>query len=263
MRKLQSNFIPLAGGALLDLLSPGYCRECRREVQLSAVPYCTDCRQRIRWIFWACWRCGAVLPQPAGAGSNAASAVTDCGSCDRHGRLAAATAIAGLYDGPLRSAIVRYKFHGDVGVRPLLLEAAQHAATRPWMESALRAAEVLVPVPQHWTKTFWRGRNPLLELAEDVAAGSFLEVSLPVASLLRKRRWTPPQVRLSGRLRRRNLRGSFALSCDRLRARRIVLFDDVVTTGTTLAECTRVLRRAGAESVAIIVLAGAPRTVER
>lgn len=259
-RRAGAAVVPLAWDALFDLLSPGYCRECGCEVGASDAPFCPVCLQRVRWIAWACPCCGTMLPPPSAVPRELE--FTDCGRCALHGRLATATAVAGIYDGPLRSAIVRYKFHGDAGVRPFLLEAARRAAMRPWMERSLLEAEALVPVPQHWTKTAWRGRNPLLDLAQESAIGSHLGPPLPVVSLLRKRRWTAPQVRLSGELRRCNLRGSFEVAPWPLRLRRVILFDDVMTTGTTLAECTRVLHRAGVESVALIVLAlveNAPR----
>ena len=172
------------------------------------------------------------------------------GSRFRFDRVAA----AGVYDGVLRSAILRYKFHRDEGVRPFLVEVAARAARRSWIRDHIAGADALVPVPQHWLKALWRGWNPVGELAGSLASG-LRSRPLPVLPVLRKTRWTTPQVDLSGIVRRRNLRRAFAVRPGEKLPRRVVLFDDVLTTGTTASECARALKRAGVETVVVVALA--------
>ncbi len=246
---------------ILELLAPGFCRECGREEPGGDFAYCEECRRTIRWLARACPACGNPLAaEPALPSRSEPSPV--CGYCAdkdfRFDRVAA----GGLYDGVLRSAILRYKFHGDRGVRPFLVEVALDAARRSWMYDHVRRADVLIPVPQHWTKSLWRGWNPVLELAEEVAAHLAPDLApgrrLPARSLLRKAHWTAPQVDLSGKVRRKNLRRAFTVRRGAEVPQRAVVFDDVMTTGTTASECAAALKRAGVESVALLALARSP-----
>ncbi len=112
-----------------------------------------------------------------------------------------------------------------------------------------------MPVPLHWTRLFARRYNQagLLARALGRVAGR------PVApDLLVRRRRTPSQGRLSAAGRSRNVRAAFALAPRRvaeIRDRRVLLVDDVFTTGATVYECARTLRRAGAAGVDVITLA--------
>lgn len=244
---------------MLELLAPGFCRECGREGLRGDRAYCDECRATIRWLTHACPACGnPFAASPRLAWHLVASPRRPiCGQCVRSRFGFDRAAAAGIYDGVLRSAILRYKFQGDEGVRPFLVEVATHAARRSWIRDFVGEAEALVPVPQHWTKSLWRGRNPVGELAEAVAA-SVSPSPLPVLAVLRKTRRTTPQVELSGRIRRSHLRRGFAVRPGERPPRRVVLFDDVMTTGTTASECARALKRAGARSVVLVTLARSP-----
>jgi ComF family protein len=114
-----------------------------------------------------------------------------------------------------------------------------------------------VPVPLHWTRLFARRYNQAGLLAHAIRAAG----GPPVAPdwLVRRRR-TPSQGRLGPAARTRNVRGAFALRPGRsIRGQRIVLIDDVLTTGATVEECARILRRGGAEFVGVLTLARALR----
>jgi ComF family protein len=116
---------------------------------------------------------------------------------------------------------------------------------------------LVLPVPLHWTRLFARRYNQAGLLAHAIRAAG----GPPVAPdwLVRRRR-TPSQGRLGAAARARNVRGAFALRPGRsIRGKRIVLIDDVLTTGATVEECARVLRRAGAEFVGVLTLARALR----
>jgi ComF family protein len=136
-----------------------------------------------------------------------------------------------------------------------------------WMASAgaalLAEADLVVPVPLHYVRLVRRGYNQSAWLAAEVSRQS--GVRLSVDALKRVRR-TPIQGGLSADGRRRNVQGAFRVRRSRqklVRGRRIVLIDDVLTTGATVEACARTLRRAGAACVDVVTLArvAGPRAV--
>lgn len=124
----------------------------------------------------------------------------------------------------------------------------------------------IVPVPLHASKLQQRGFNQseliagesLRYLRENLGAGFSLEVAA-----MKRRRETPSQVGMTRDERRENLRGAFAITVPALvRNKQVLLVDDVLTTGATVAECTRVLRRAGAQRVWVATVARAVRVTD-
>jgi ComF family protein len=145
----------------------------------------------------------------------------------------------------------RFKFGRDLAAGRVLSEVL--------IEQAQRAPpplpDVLVCVPLHRTRLRERGFNQAVELARPLARTLGIALS---NDLLERTRDTRAQTGLDAIARRRNLRGAFAVSAKRPIPRHIALFDDVMTTGSTVRECARVLRRAGAERVDVWALARAP-----
>lgn len=172
-----------------------------------------------------------------------------CGGCGLlldPGEQIGAGISAYVYGGPMAEAVRRLKYGRRTELGPVLGEMLAHRAV-----SLSGEVDAVVPVPLHRARLRRRGFNQAALLALPVARA--LGVPL-VTSELRRLRDTPPQAGLGAFDRARNVRGAFIA----LRSpARVLLIDDVRTTGATLAECAEALTIAGAERVLTLVLAGA------
>jgi ComF family protein len=153
----------------------------------------------------------------------------------------------GSYEGPLRDLIHLYKY-GKIKTlaRPLgdLLAAAIPRHER---------FDAVTPVPLHWLRRWQRGFNQSELLARDIAR----RTGIPVVRPLRRLRSTSVQAGLSNTRRRQNVAGAFG--CRPILAKRILLVDDVLTTGATAAACALALKRAGAARVTLLTVARVDR----
>ena len=240
-----------AAGGLVDLVLPPRCILCARTVE-TAGTLCAPCWQGIAFLGEPCCACcGLPFPYAAGEGSLCALCLAHPPGFDRARSVMS-------YDDHSRRLILALK-HGD------RLQGVP--AFGRWLARAgavlLEDADLLVPVPLHWTRLWRRRYNQSALLAQAVAAVVRREGrSKPVAAtgLLRRRRRTPSQGHRTRSQRALNVRAAFALSPGAaVKDRRIVLIDDVLTSGATVEECARVLRRAGAARVDVLTLARAVR----
>ena len=125
-------------------------------------------------------------------------------------------------------------------------------AVQTFEQRQARTPDVIVPVPLHHRRLLWRGFNQSLEISRSLSK----RLDRPVLKNgLTRIRNTPPQTRLGLRERRVNIKDAFLADTGQIRGRRVLLVDDVYTTGSTLRECARTLRRAGAFGVDVLVLA--------
>lgn len=140
-----------------------------------------------------------------------------------------------LYDGRAAQAVKRLKYERASPIRDPMarMMAARHFITDD---------EMVVPVPIHWTRRFERGFNQSEWLASQMPQS---------ARVLRRIRATRPQVGLNRAARQRNIVGAFAAS-PLVKGRRVVLVDDVITSGSTVLACREALRQAGAAEVRAI-----------
>ncbi len=232
---------------ILDLLYPPRCEACGR---LQRDPICDECAAAIELIQPpVCETCGEPFDPRA-------QAAPKCAQCRQGGRRAFSVArSAAYYDGGLADAIRRFKYHGQMVLgKPLaqiMVEALQNG---PGADLGAETVDVVCAVPLHESRLRERGFNQSEVLAELVAEA----IGKPLKSLLRRTRATLPQVELPAASRAANVRGAFEARLQEvIEGQRVLLIDDLFTTGATLTESARALRGAGAAEVRIFALARA------
>jgi ComF family protein len=223
------------------LIYPPRCSFCRSPLadQGRAV-LCPDCERELRWIVDPqCPCCG--LPYPPGGSSHL------CGDCLLRPPFYDQARAVVVYQGQVTGAIQRFKYRKEY-----LLSGALG-----WLGNRLKGEkpdfDTLIPVPLHPKRLRERGFNQALLLSrtlEDIPSKKIKP------RLLKRIRHTPPQVRLDPDERRQNVRGAFEIDTPGVvRGKDILLVDDVFTTGATVNECARVLKKAGAGRVSVYTLA--------
>ena len=156
----------------------------------------------------------------------------------------------GSYEGTLRQLIHLFKYSG---VRPLAHPFGRFLTQALPREAAF---DLIVPMPLHWFKQWQRGFNQSDLLAAEISR----KWNVPVRKVVRRQKTTAPQAGLTNAKRRANVRGAFRFAAGRrLDGLRVLLVDDVVTTGATASACARVLKRAGAAHVSLLALARTDR----
>lgn len=232
-------------GEWLDRLLGVHCLLCRAPLTAAAggaTPICEGCLEGLPWNLNPCARCAAPLPEESDG---------LCGGCLKRAPPWSAAFAPLRYDEPLDRLIKRFKFNAGLSDGRLL--------TRLFIDALVERDEpppaLILPVPLHRSRLRERGFNQSRELARPIAEA--LGVAL-ADELCRRIRPTAVQSHLPAKERRANVRGAFALGGE-LPAKHIAVVDDVLTTGHTAAEITRLLRDAGAERVEIWTLARAGR----
>jgi len=253
----RTSFRRAAGTAartLLDLLYPPLCRSCRRRIpEHDGRNFCDECWKQIEFIREpTCRICGASLEDYLPEGRK-------CPWCPLEEIAFDQAAAVARYDGVLREAIHWFKFRYKVGLKASLGKLMLQGLEDHY--SAERF-EVIVPVPLHWWRRRQREFNQAYLLAEPLAKAR--EIPLLEQLIVRRRRTRPQSRIVSHPDRRRNIAGAFAVrEPDTLRGKSVLLVDDLYTSGSTVNECARVLKEAGAKRVCVLTLAraqsGGPR----
>lgn len=236
------------GRGALDLLLPPHCLTCDAEVRYHG-GFCADCFRSVHLISDpACLRCGAPLTSAAEA--DAAGACPRCAAAPPPwGRARGALA----YDEASRRAILPLKH----AVRTELADALAPLMLRAG-KTLLAEADVLVPVPLHRTRLFARRYNQAALLAIAVARRSGHPV---VPDALQRLRATASLADKDHIARAREMHDAIAIRPRRrgaIAGRRVLLIDDVLTSGATAGACTRALLAAGAQGVDVLVAARVP-----
>jgi len=231
--------------AALSFLYPETCQICGNERASPRQGYvCSACRQNVRFIRPPyCQRCGL----PFEGDITTPFECANCHDLELHFR-SARSAVAAR--GTVLEAIHRYKYHRALWFEPflselLISEAVPALAGERW--------DWIVPIPLHPTKERQREFNQARRLAARLSAASGIAVH---DRLVERIKPTETQTQLSRQSRADNMRGAFAVRDPRsVKDRRVVLVDDVFTTGATTSGCARALRAAGAAEVCVWTVA--------
>ncbi len=229
--------------ALLTAILPPRCLKCGVVVD-TAGALCPACWTKLSFIDPPCCAC-CGFPFEFHQGDGAL-----CGGCMREPPDFARARSVLRYDEASKELILRFKHADRTGSAP---------AFAAWLKRAggelLVDADLLAPVPLHWSRFLARRYNQAALLTGELAR---LTGKPAVQDLLIRRRRTPSQGGLGAAGRESNVAGAFRVHprhADRLKGQRILLVDDVFTTGATAAACTRTLRRGGAQAVDVLTLA--------
>ncbi len=220
------------GGSFTDGLSNILCRSCFDSIQPYEDPVCSHC--------------GVSLPI---RGFEEAMKIRcrDCGEGDYY--LDSVRSL-GPYEGPIRIAHHAFKFEGMENFKTTIADKiVQHVPPFFW-----ESVEALVPIPLSPEKERERGYNPSFLLAGEISR----QTRIPVRLFLKKVRSTKPQMSLDKTERLKNPKNAYAVLETAIIPQKIVLVDDVFTTGSTLEECARVLKKAADAWIGAVVFGRTP-----
>jgi ComF family protein len=225
------------------LILPRRCLACGTPV-VGEGALCAECWPAVRFLGPPlCAACGFPFEFDPGAGAL-------CGSCAAELPPFERARSVFVYDAASRGPLLAFKHADRTDAAPTFARLMASAAA-----DLLPDADMIVPVPLHRRRLLARRFNQSALLAQALGREAAIEA---VPDLLVRTRHTPSQGGLSGSARRRNVTGAFAVRkgmADRIRGARVLMVDDVYTTGATVGACTAVLLRAGALAVDVITLA--------
>ena len=239
-RKIYSGFF--------SLIFPDDCRICAEPLHdVSRIPVCRRCLLKPEPLAaeYFCVQCRSAFRSSFPLDEQGL-----CGLCRRGVRGFDAAYSFGFYENELRALIHLFKYGRVQTLAKPLGRLLALALPRE------QAFDLIVPMPLHWRKRWQRGFNHSALLASEIGRRS----NVPVKNALRRIRFTPTQAGLTNAKRRKNVSGAFlARKTAALDGKRVLLVDDVMTTGATAASCARALKIAGAKQVTLLTLARVDR----
>jgi ComF family protein len=228
--------------AILDFLLPPLCLNCYEPVGEHQT-LCPSCWKAIHFTAPPCCaRCGLPFDVPVEAG-------TLCGECLTSPPTYTSARSAMIYDEASKRLVLSFKYGDRLHVVPALAGWMQRAG-----ESFLADADMIIPVPLHRWRLFLRRYNQAALLAQALSRNTGKPVEI---DCLQRRRATKSQGKMNREKRKQNVKNAFCFThrgIDKIKGKNIILIDDVLTTGATVNECSRVLLEAGAERVDVLTL---------
>ncbi len=232
---------------LADILFPPRCIICGGSPERGGkAPFCSDCLRKVSFIKPPlCTCCGLQFADTGGANHL-------CGDCLSKRPFFSTARALGIYDTILLDTIHLFKYGGNILVGERM---GRVMAGHRYDSLSISEFSLIIPIPLHPKKLRERGFNQSLVLGREIAKK--FSIPLDFDTLIRKND-TKPQVNLGRSERMKNVKGAFMVrQKERIEGERILLVDDVYTTGSTVNECARVLRAAKASDVAVLTLARA------
>lgn len=222
--------------ALFDLVLPRTCAVCGKPLGLKERQICSDCLADVPYTYHWLLEHNEMADRFNGL------------ILDSSSRYEYAVSLFFYRKGsPYRNITRALKYHGNRELGTLAArKLGENIAACPWFEDV----DLIIPVPLHWARLWKRGYNQ----AEVIAKGIAEKVSAPVdGNILHRSRRTRSQTRLSLSDKHKNVSGAFSLKGEAPSAHHILLVDDVFTTGSTLSECYKTLRKAYGREVRISI----------
>ena len=267
LRRLEKTAVSLAAflwrrscwltGGLLDLLAPPRCL-CCDELLPSAgsrggLFVCESCRTGLVQMGPACPRCGALVAAAGvlGGGRCGPGSSALCGACESAPPPQDSVSCSLVYEGTGKEILLAWKNSGEQALLVFLVELLLRCGECPAGSPAGAGRLLVCPVPRHGFDRLFRPGAEGAHLAAAFASRRHWRFG----RLLRKTRRTPRQAVLGRKARLVNLRGAFSVRRGVKIPSHVVIVDDVLTTGSTVGECARVLKKAGAERVDVITVA--------
>lgn len=244
---MNTSVISSAYDSVLTLIYPQKCGACDGPVESRHDgAACAECWAATR-IFGEkdllCWKCGALSSATV---AEEQRPTVRCGHCDSDA-FAAARA-CGLYQGALRASVLALKREPRIARR--LVETLRQTQAR----ASLAEADLIVPVPLHGSRERERGFNQAVILARELARAT--KLPLDELSLVRRVHTERHRAGMDARARRDSVAGAFEVRQPKIiSGRKILLIDDVFTTGATVSECAAALKSAGAADVYVMTIA--------
>lgn len=235
------------GRRVLDAVIPPRCIKCG-DVVADTGALCAGCFEQITFITEPfCQSCGIPFSDSYAAHEDGLI----CGACTAHAPAFDRARAVLVYDDNSRSLVTSLKYADRTDLAPALARWMARAGT-----SLIDDADIILPVPLHRWRLLMRKYNQSSYLARSISRLTGLPVEY---GLLRRVKATQSQGRLSAAARRRNVAAAFSVSRpDQVVGKRVIIVDDVLTTGATLNACAATLRKAGAQAVDALVVGRVP-----
>lgn len=231
---------------LADVVFPPQCMACGTVLREKKLSFCPDCFSQIEFIRSPlCSLCGQPFSEPGESDHI-------CGACLLATPAFSVARALGQYERVLMDVIHRFKYGRKISLGERL---GEFMADHSYPSLAMADYSLIMPVPLHPRKLRQRGFNQAMILAREISRR--FSLNLDFLSLQRNV-FTEPQVGLGKDMRESNIREAFQVAdAGRINGEKIILVDDVYTTGSTVKECARILMKNKAEKVAVLTLARA------
>lgn len=223
------------GKKLLDIIYPRHCPLCNQVLTFGNEIVCKDCMKRQKQVIPpCCMKCGKAIED-----------VTQeyCDDCCRISKSYKQGFPVFLYEGAIKNALYDFKYKNQREYGAFFAMCIMERYGKQWEKFQI---EGLIPVPVHKSKKRQRGYNQAEVLADYLAK----ELCVPVyPNYLERIVNTNPQKELNDKIRMKNLKNAFKIGQNTIKLKKVLLVDDIYTTGATIEACTKVLLEAGVEEV--------------
>lgn len=225
---------------LVRILFPATCPVCEKVLPYKAGLICPECNRKLPYIMGStCMKCGKPVDSPE---------VEYCFDCDRTKHLYDQGAAVFSYSAEIRDSIYRFKYSNKREYAKFYGEEMARCCERIL---ARWRPDVIVPVPLHAAKLVARGYNQSEILARELGK----RIHVPVDShILERAKKTRPQKELNDHERKKNVENAFKIQKNIVKLKKVIIVDDIYTTGSTVDACAFVLKQHGAERVYSISL---------